>query len=322
MNECKIYLKIGDIEYGPFNSDKDLDGWIFDHRDTLSFNGKDITFSMKPPKQEAHDKLNEGIVRALDFQSGSVIPDLKRNAVYSTPVNFLKYGGIAKDVNGRTLWINPIYPLNKTPKTVDTKEFLDLKMDIGHDFDAMMEFCLKKTNAINTKVLKKDSDQYKSMFSVAQATADKIMHDHPNAMFLTQKYLAAKEITSAFQESMRLALSGADSTFYKGGDVNEINSFLGQPDLIVIDDDGSVSVYDFKTSEGNVTVENHREYALQIACYAQMCKQYGLTLKNVALIPVNVRYVNRDANQKQHCIASKNGFTLNSFSYLSKEDKA
>lgn len=193
-------------------------------------------------------------------------------------------------------------------------------MDLGHDFDRMMEFALDQASAIDTKVVKRGSKQYDSMLQAAMQVAKEIKKRHAGAKFLLQRQLAAKEISMAFQRSLQLAMSNAPGDRVFGGLSEDINSFVGEPDLIVIDTDGKVSIYDFKTSGREVTVENHPEYKLQIACYAQMLKQYGIEIRNVELIPVKVNYVDSNPDIGEENISEKNGFEVQSFSTLLNGD--
>lgn len=326
MGECNIILKINGKDH-IFHSDEELDGWLYDHRDSLSFSEKDATFSIKSPQEVALEKIHKAVSLGAKFNTNAnsriATKELNNEApVYTTPTRFTKFGGKPQTVGGRTLWTTPVF----SAKRIETKgpfneRLSDMKMALGHDFDSMMEFALDKSSTINTTIVKHGSKQYNSMLQAAMQVAKQIKKDHPNARFLMQSTIAAKEITMAFQRSLQLAMSTAPNDRVFGGLAEDINSFLGEPDLLVIDEDGSVSVYDFKTSGGEVTVDNHPEYKIQIACYAQMLKQWGLKIKNVKLIPVKVNYIDSNADLGEKNIAEINGFEVKPFSELHNGDE-
>lgn len=90
-------------------------------------------------------------------------------------------------------------------------------------------------------------------------------------MFKLGVKVAAKTLSSNFERSLHVA--GLDNDAATGGSTKEINAFVGDIDLLVIDSAGVAHVYDFKASKDNISVSTHPGYAHQIAAYAQILKQ-------------------------------------------------
>ena len=107
MGECNIILKVNGKEH-TFHSDEELDGWLYDHRDSLSFSEKDATFSTKTPQEVALDKIHQAVRLGALFNNnakgGIVTKELNNEApVYTTPTRFTKFGGKPQTIEGRTL---------------------------------------------------------------------------------------------------------------------------------------------------------------------------------------------------------------------------
>lgn len=320
MKECNIILKVDGVELPPFKSDEDLDGWLFDHQDSLEMSGKDLTFSLstKSPMEVTKDQIRSAMLRHRNIVEQTIKIDGKV-PVRVSPTTFTRYGGADQNINGTVLWVKPLFKGNISKNKTEDDFGKKVRMPLGNDFDEMMQVSLGTKSAPNLKLLKDPrTEGYKQLWQTAQLAVKEIKRRHPNAEFWTQKEIAAKQLSSNFVKSLQLALSNEDVSEdeIKGGKARDINSFTGIPDLIVIEPDGSAYVYDFKTSESDVTVDSHREYAAQIAVYSQMLRQWGINVKGAALIPVKVNYMSNNPDAGEANLVKSNAFELQKFSEL------
>lgn len=65
----------------------------------------------------------------------------------------------------------------------------------------------------------------------------------------------------------------------------------GTLDLLGYDADGNWYIYDMKTHRGELNNEKKKHYARQVSLYKQLLeKKYGITIKNLSIIPIKVSY--------------------------------
>ena len=88
---------------------------------------------------------------------------------------------------------------------------------------------------------------------------------------------------------------GTIDVVYKNGDKTESTKVrvAGTIDVLAVDDDGNLHIYDFKTSRESLTKDKAEKegYDRQLSMYAQFLEdEYGLEVKSVNIIPIKADY--------------------------------
>ena len=309
---CTIILHLGN-EIHSFNSNEELDGWLFTNRGRLSLKEKDITYSLSTmansKQKETYGRIKGGAMHVRNqidngATSGSINPERK---IVKTSWSFAQdFVGADEDVK-----LPARRPYTGVHISDEEQEF---RQTIGHDFEKAFEKALNPTYVPKYKIIK-DDNRIKWIEDSAKQVLDWIKYEHgQDCEILTQVEVGTKEIGADFLNAIRGAANWSKGV--TGGTNSEINAFTGDIDVVVIDRRGVVHIYDFKTSSGNPNTHSDPTYAKQIGIYRQMVRQSGVVTGNVALIPIKMNYGGTFINDDSYI----NGITFDS-ARISKIEK-
>lgn len=293
--KCRIILKLGNATYS-FNSNEELDGWLLANKGKLSLRERDVTYSLgakhelsamaNSEQKETFGRL-EAIRRLHDNIKATAkanLTDPSKRKVYASWSEAQKWVGGTKDVNT---------PAN-TRKYSDDAEGV-FRRQLGHDFEEAFLVALKPGYIGKYTAVKDMPNSIAKLEAVAAQVLERIRELHgKNCEIFTEYEVGTTTIGDSFLNAIHLA-SGY-SQGIGGGTNEEVNSFVGKIDLLVIDDKGVAHIYDFKTAgvDHNVTRDPH--YAKQIGIYRQMVRQGDVQTGSVALIPIHVDFASKFVN--------------------------
>ena len=137
-----------------------------------------------------------------------------------------------------------------------------------------------------------------------------ILQQYPDAEFYTEFGIMTKDLTPEMKDAM--------------GD--KYDSINGKIDLLVIDKQGNAHIYDFKVSRKSIGKWTNRDAAVrkqneqwdigkldaaayQLAFYAAMLKQKGITVRDANIVPVKLDLSYENEEYKQG-VKSINGVTI------------
>ena len=309
---CEIKLKFGNIDK-TFYSNEELDGWLYDHPGLIGLDSikGDIQFSLgnaTEAQKETIGRINNAVVYRNRLQNSkqntTFLQNLGASAVTIGPTTAFQYMG------------NPSGSGFTSPVVTYTNSNSNLKdfyTNIGKDFEAAFEYCLKGTPYKGLII--KDPTKRDALIKVANSILEQIKrkHDSPNGACIIQLQtkIAASELSSSFLDSVHTAMGQKQDASGNtipavnlhhnvmtdvAGNIrqatgSDVNAFVGDIDLLVIDANGKAYVYDFKTSSRDLSIENSPNYALQIASYRQILKQYDIDVADDCyLIPIKIDY--------------------------------
>ena len=165
---------------------------------------------------------------------------------------------------------------------------------VGEDVHKIMELLFKQIEDPNIKIddtvckyLK--GNVFNDSYSVLKKIADKIIKEHPNAKFYPEFSILSKTLDNNTQDVLKAANAPG------------VTQCSGRLDLLILNENGTVEVYDWKSSlkyvgdwaETNNKVCNEHGWQssakkssnlLQIGGYAAILEQYGLTVGDKVLV--------------------------------------
>ena len=327
MGECNIRLELPKLGiFKTFKSNEELDGWLWDHRGLLTRNLDGITYDLSLEMQNANNLINELDANYRDKQNAirelrpveNISVDTVTSPVVFPITELPKYVGRKNSDTGYyTEVLNPKYiewRKNNTPHKISA--------GIGNDFEKAFEESKSRTDyySQNPEVVKSSE-----LVNKLRATANKVFKyledkhtiNGQKPIMRVQIGLIPSSYSKEFLASLRLAASpsvvnGQTVPGYEGfknfkivtnnsertilASGSDITGVVGKADLMIIDANGNIHIYDFKTSKNEITLENHPDYGLQVCSYGQMTLQGGGNVMTRALIPIQILYNNYDPN--------------------------
>ena len=321
MSECVIQLNIPNLGvFKTFKSNEELDGWLWDHRGLLTRDLDGITYDLPLEMQNSNNLVNvmdqeyESIIKATtDLRPIENISSDTVTSPVTVPVTDLPLfvGRKNEETGYYTEVLNPKYiewRKSSTPNKVRTGS--------GNDFEKAFEECAHQKDYYGQKpeVIKNAELVNKLRATASQVfkyLEDKHTINGQKPIMRTQRGLIPKSYSKEFLSSLRLAtnpsivdgvtipgyskfkdfksvVNGAERTLRATGE--DITGVVGKADLIIIDANGNLHIYDFKCSEHSVTLDNHPDYGLQISSYGQMASQWGGNVVTRALLPIQMVY--------------------------------
>lgn len=314
--ECKIHLKFENIDKW-FDSNEELDGWLYDHPGLIQLHSLqgDIQFSLEgktEAQKETIGRVNNAIIyrnRLTNSRNNvTFLQNLGASAVPIGPTEAFQYMGRPHG-SGYT---SPVV----TYKNKGNENLKSFYTGIGDDFESAFTYCFN-TTPYKGKIVKNPTKR-DELINVANTVLRLIRKTHgDNCHILLQTKIAANELTSSFLDAVHATMGqrtdkdgnvipAVPITNSKGeqykvmSDVMgnqhlatgaDVNAFVGDIDLLVIDESGKAYVYDFKTSGENITLADKEHYALQVAAYRQILKQYNIDVADDAyIIPIKIDY--------------------------------
>ena len=300
---CIIKIKIGD-EVKEFKSDRELDGYLYDHRETLSLmlDGKiDKTFSIvEDPFTKAvavfdAAKIESGNIHSITRNSASV--DTKEKIGTMATTRFVHNAGMPDD------WSKPI--INWDEEKKKTVEYLKRKglTEKAAELQAAIESettNVKSSNKTESDAAKFGTDVHSIFEKIIKGKSEaecksgfKLIHTFGEE-FVNELYKQATELINAVKARHPGAQLYAEEQFYSKSmhpdlqkvlaTINNTKSVNGKFDLIVIDKEGYVHIYDWKTSVYGFdewSDNKLRDVKGQLGIYAAILEQYGLKVKSL-----------------------------------------
>lgn len=278
---CQIILKLGN-EVHTFSSNEELDGWLFANKGRLSLKEKDVTYSLSPLANSAQ-KNAYGLLES-DKNLYSALKSTNSSAVRTSWSYAQNYVGDDKEVE---------LPAKKPYSGNRSEPEQKFRKTLGSDFDNAIEKILKTSKAKKYSTLRSDRI-ITQLEARAKEVIEWIKSEHgENCEIITHFGIGTTTIGASFLNAMRMAKGWNEGVYTNGfqsAGNDKINGFVGELDCIVIDGNGIVHIYDFKTSGGNVSVNSDPTYAKQIAIYRQLARQLGVKVGRVGLIPIKINY--------------------------------
>ena len=293
MANCEIKLNIGDQSI-TFESNRALDEYLWDHKNTLLYNegvSDPQAFYDLSMRSESELKLKE----MHDFSTGFIKTIKERwDKGIALPTT---YGGeVAVSVGLTNLYEalgNPkdmSLPVSEGVSTL-TKDQRDMRMKIGTDIHEIIEATIKG----GTPTIKVLSSKFASTVQAQVKDAiTKIKEKHTEngkaPLIAAEVPIVSKNVDPALLDLIHA--NQVLGTSWAVGNVTDVARLNGRADLIVIDDNGNVFVYDFKNTEFplNIGSDSNATNEIKLASYAAMSKQWGLPVKGMGFIEFDIRY--------------------------------
>lgn len=145
MAECKIILRLNNGTFKEFDSDMELDGWLFDHRSSIGIDkGGDVQYSVSP--QDDTNGVVTDLIRyraevSNSARSHGLIENLGNKAAVTT-----SYTKIANKMGKRSagnMFLTPITNYRSTSTAPDPME--KVRKEIGYDFENAIKIALGRT---------------------------------------------------------------------------------------------------------------------------------------------------------------------------------
>ena len=293
MAKCVINFNVGDQTI-TFDSNRALDEYLWDHKNTLLYNegvSDPQAFYDLSTRSESELKLKEmytfsdGFTKKITEQgekgiriptmySGELAVSIGLSRLYETLGN-------ARDMS---------LPVSEGISTL-SEDQRDMRMKIGTDIHEIIEATVNG----GTPKVKVLSPQFVKAVQIGIKEAiDKIKERHTingQAPALRAEVpIVSKSVDSAFMDLIHS--STVLGTSWGVGDVNDVARLNGRADLIVIDANGDVYVYDFKNTEFPLQIgsKSNASNEIKIASYAAMSKQWGLPVKGTGFVEFNITY--------------------------------
>ena len=102
--------------------------------------------------------------------------------------------------------------------------------------------------------------------------------------------IVSKEVDGAFMDLIHQQTNLGTS--WAIGDITDVVRLNGRADLIVIDDNGDVFVYDFKNTEYPLIIgsKTNASNEIKLASYSAMSTQWGLPVKGMGFVEFSIGY--------------------------------
>lgn len=293
MAKCEIKFNIGDQTI-TFNSNRELDEYLWDHKNTLLYNegvSDPQAFYDLSTKSESELKLKEmydfsnGFLKSIKEQWDSKI---KLPKAYSGELavsiglsRLYERVGNAKDM---------AQPVSEG-ESILTEDQRDARMKTGTDIHSIIEATVNGGSP-DIKVL---SDSFvksanKQIADAIAAIKEKHTVNGKAPSLRAEVPIVSKEVDGAFMDLIHQQTNLGTS--WAIGDITDVVRLNGRADLIVIDDNGDVFVYDFKNTEYPLIIgsKTNASNEIKLASYSAMSTQWGLPVKGMGFVEFSIGY--------------------------------
>ena len=323
MSNCKIIMKVpGTNESLEFDSNRKLDEYLWDNKNVLLHNASDsAVFYEVNKKSEVTLKLKNVADVGKKFDSKIKEAALNSSGGMSIPKYLEDIKDLAMGVGFSRLYEklgNPDrieLPASKrrTTNTL-TKEQQEYRQAFGRDVHQIIQAKIDPNYKAKLEVIEEIdpiTKQKSSLLKKVEAEIDKMLSEikerHKSKttgkypQFMTETVLVAKNIDPTFLDVIRTSSLTPSSGV---GNIESVNHAWGRADLIVIDDDGNVFVYDFKNTGGSIEVgsEDNLKNEMNLASYSAVLSQWEVENKIGGFVEFGVNY-------------SPDGLSVSGFSY-------
>lgn len=288
MAECEINLFL-DGQKHTFNSNEELDGWLWDNRGKIYAKKGDPTLSVGISTQAQRETL--GRIGELE----SIHKAITSNSINKRSTTYTYWTEAQKVVGSGRGYASP----TNTFTTEEPDAFGKFKIGMGNEFEAAFWKVLGNapTSRHRYKILK-STDAQSKMEAIARSVLNYLKSIHgKNAYFRMSVPVGSIEIGTEFKEALRIGnwKRHEKAIKFQGtqGDAKNINAFTGEIDLLVVDEAGIAHIYDFKASARDLSIDTDEPYALQIGIYRQMVRQSSVNTGKVGLLPIHMAYTSK-----------------------------
>ena len=154
-------------------------------------------------------------------------------------------------------------------------------------------FALIAGRMIITSINKTNSAKQRKALGAPTVTVDTVKSEN-----VRRQFTATARVMAKYRVEVLARISGyLTKSYFKEGDYvkaatgKDVNYFVGEIDLIVIDSNGIAHVYDFKTSGSDYNLDGHPKDGAQVSSYKQILNQWEVSVDPTGrLITVKVNY--------------------------------
>lgn len=291
MAKCEIKLNVGDQTI-TFESNRKLDEYLWDHRNTLLYN-EGVTdpqaFYDLDKKSESELRLKEmatfgkGFMQTI-IDQGKLGSNLPRQYSGEFAVS-IGLSRLYEKLGNATDMATPVI------SAINLSNNSNARQDFGTDIHSIIETSINggtpsiKTipSAMLTNIkadITKAISEIKSRHTVNGITPS----------LVAEVPILSKDVDSAFLDLIREKSDLA--TTYGVGNTSMVSRLNGRADLIVIDNNGDVFVYDFKTTEYPLIIGSKQNASneMKLASYGAMSRQWGLPIKGMGFVEFNTSW--------------------------------
>lgn len=318
--DCTIKIKLDNGEDITYHSDKELDAFLYERRASFEeiFDSVEIdkTFSISAdPVIETSARLRESEKPTL--QAVYAHAEKTKKAIDAREMAAIGTTTMYKHVGNTDKWTLPLTDYsglnrkkkeelkakgkNETEIQYILEEQQKRYQKYGTDFHTMMEAAFGK-NKDGDIVESLPNDKIGGMeiiinaalkgqtYEVAKTIAGKIKARHPKAVkIFTEKEIYSKYIDGEFLRVIN-SIKGVSHANGK-----PYSSIVGKPDLLVLNEDGSVDLYDWKTSHGSIgnswaestwSQSKKDEVEAQLVTYKAILAQHGIKVNSINIVSI------------------------------------
>lgn len=290
MADCKIFLTLGDNAPLEFNSNRELDTYLWENRETLLAGEHDpeVFFDISR-SQEMNLRVKKLADLGKKYEATLAAGHIK---------NIDELGDVAIGVGLSNLFDelgNPrdmSLPGRESLNGVLTEQQRNFRTDFGSDLHKIVEARLSGGSP-SLKLLSKHPTILRKVEAEVDKMLDFIKNKHTvngkKPTLYTETRLVSKNVDPAFLDVIRNSdLVPSWST----GNTSDIRQSWGKADLIVVDDSGNVWVYDMKTTGSSIMVGTRANQGneLNLGSYVAMCNQWDIPAKSGGFLEFNTSF--------------------------------
>ena len=307
MGECEYYMDLGALGFKgeakrTFYSDRELDEFLWEWRgQLLAANSKDVAFYDLNPQDNQIELL----------KIASNIGEKFAKLTQAAPINSLPQkmdelvnAGDPNSVGDLAIGIgfSRLYELAGDPdvmkrpvktKKIESEENRELSekrrtlaINTGLDGHAILEAKINKTKAGSLKVLSKTKilkDHSEQAIDLAIATIkDRHTVNGVPPQMRAEIPLVPKTVNPVWLNHLRTLRTHTTNNV---GDISQARPW-GRTDLVVIDNDGKVWIYDFKFTQNPIITgtKDNAANEMNLASYGAVARQYDLNVSGLAFV--------------------------------------
>lgn len=284
---CDINVLINGVVEYTAHTDEELDDWIASHQGLL-LKGIEVGFNKiysLDSKAETFNKLDK--IKS-DYLSGK-----------------------AKVLSGEffACGVTPFW--NSLWKIVYPESLKDHKVkptDVGSEADDVLNTIFngkkpKPRNYVSDDMAQKIKSSWETLIKPYFINRAKIKISDPQNQYKSQFGVQTK----SFNDELLNFIQSSDLEFKdeRSGIVTkakDLTHIRGIADLLIVDDDGTVHIIDFKTAEntgvdGQDYLNKHKEYIAQLSTYAAILRQYGIPVGDMYLVVFKTDYLDNELGE-------------------------
>ena len=306
---CNIQIIINNELVATVHTEEELDDWLYNHPASLdaflSGTGKIFSFSsLGETITKMTEVLNEGKkIHAGKKMNGSPDDDLVSVGITSL---YSEFGNIKSYGNG--IFVDTAQEENNNDKTATPGTIK--RTDVGTEVDEMLGAIIKnkpvkKATTFSDSV----SESFRTEVTKKGGFLEQLYKDYGVTDPEKQVFYQARVYTKNLGNPLLKELS--ESTKPVGSLkvlANKINTIEAIPDLVIVDKDGVVHIFDFKTTGTDTSnwLQTRNSYVAQVASYREIFRELGFTVGDAVLLTFKANYSTNANNE----VTQVNGITV------------